>query len=109
MDKGAFQGREALAAVLERGSANRLACVTLDDSSAVVLGKEPILSGGDVVGYATSAGYGYSIGRCIVYGYLPVELAVPGTPVEVEYFDERLPATVAEDPLWDPKGERLRA
>ena len=31
MDKGAFQGREALAAVLERGSAERLACVTLDD------------------------------------------------------------------------------
>ena len=62
-----------------------------------------------VVGYATSAGYGYSVGRCIVYGYLPAELAVPGTPLEVEYFDERLPATVAEDPLWDPKGERLRA
>ena len=75
----------------------------------VVLGKEPIRSDGRVVGYATSAGYGYSVGRCIVYGYLPVELAVPGTPVEVEYFDERLPATVAEDPLWDPKGERLRA
>ena len=79
------------------------------DPSAVVLGKEPIRSDGRVVGYATSAGYGYSVGRCIVYGYLPVELAVPGTPVEVEYFDERLPGTVAEDPLWDPKGERLRA
>ena len=109
MDKGAFQGREALAAVLERGSAERLACVTLDDPNAVVLGKEPIRSDGRVVGYATSAGYGYSVGRCIVYGYLPAELAVPGTPVEVEYFDQRLPATVAEDPLWDPKGERLRA
>jgi glycine cleavage system aminomethyltransferase T len=109
MDKGAFQGREALAAALERGSAERLACVTLDDPNAVVLGKEPIRSEGRVVGYATSAGYGYSVGRCIVYGYLPAELAVPGTPVEVEYFDERLPATVAEDPLWDPKGERLRA
>ncbi len=94
---------------LERGPTRKLACMTLDDPAAVVLGKEPIRSGGRVVGYATSAGYGYSVGRCIVYGYLPAELAVPGTPVEVEYFDERLPATVAEDPLWDPKGERLRA
>jgi glycine cleavage system aminomethyltransferase T len=109
MDKDAFQGREALARRLERGPTRRLACMTLDDPAAVVLGKEPIRSGERVVGYATSAGYGYSVGRCIVYGYLPVELAVPGTPVEVEYFDERLPATVAEDPLWDPKGERLRA
>jgi glycine cleavage system aminomethyltransferase T len=109
MDKGEFQGRESLAAVLEGGPTKKLACITLDDPSAVVLGKEPIRSDGRVVGYATSAGYGYSVGRCIVYGYLPVELAVPGTPVEVEYFDERLPAAVAEDPLWDPKGERLRA
>ena len=45
----------------------------------------------------------------IVYGYLPVELAVEGMPVEVEYFGDRLAATVAAEPLWDPKGERLRA
>jgi dimethylglycine oxidase len=109
MDKGSFQGREALERRLERGPRERLACITLDDPGAVVLGKEPIRSDGRVVGYATSAGYGYSVGRCIVYGYLPVELAVPGTPVELEYFDERMPATVAEDPQWDPKGERLRA
>jgi dimethylglycine oxidase len=34
---------------------------------------------------------------------------VEGTPVEVEYFGDRLAATVATEPLWDPKGERLRA
>ena len=56
----------------------------------------------------TSANYGYSIGRGIVYGYLPVDLAVEGTPVEVEYFGERLAATVAADPLFDPKGQRLK-
>jgi glycine cleavage system aminomethyltransferase T len=109
MDKGSFQGRDALERILERGPARRLSCMTLDDPAAVVLGKEPIRSGERVVGYATSAGYGYSVGRCIVYGYLPVELAVPGTAVEVEYLDVRFPATVAGDPLWDPKGERLRA
>jgi glycine cleavage system aminomethyltransferase T/glycine/D-amino acid oxidase-like deaminating enzyme len=109
IDKGEFQGREALERILQQGPGRKLACITLDDATAVVLGKEPIRSDGRVVSYATSAGYGHSVGRCIVYGYLPVELAVPGTPVELEYFDERLPATVAEDPQWDPKGERLRA
>jgi glycine cleavage system aminomethyltransferase T len=44
-----------------------------------------------------------------VYGYLPADLAVEGTPVEVEYFDERHPARVAVEPLWDPKMERLKA
>ena len=57
----------------------------------------------------TSASYGYTVGRGIVYGYLPVELSSEGTPMEVEYFGERFAATVAADPLVDPKGERLKA
>ena len=109
MDKGEFQGREALQRVLDRGPIEKLACMTLDDPAAVVMGKEPIRHDGRVVSYVTSAAYGYSIGRGIVYGYLPVDLAVEGTPVEVEYFGDRLAATVAAEPLWDPKGERLRA
>ena len=72
------------------------------------MGKEPVLAGGRVIAYVTSANYGYSIGRGIVYAYLPNELAVEGTRVEIEYFGERHPATVLAEPLFDPKGERLR-
>ena len=109
MDKGEFQGREALQRKLDLGLTEKLACITLDDPAAVVMGKEPIRHDGRVVSYVTSAAYGYSIGRGIAYGYLPVDLAVEGTPVEVEYFGDRLAATVAAEPLWDRKGERLRA
>ncbi|MGZ8637163.1 MAG: glycine cleavage T C-terminal barrel domain-containing protein, partial [Actinomycetota bacterium] len=103
-----FQGRAALEEIRARGPARRLVPMTLDDPAAVVMGKEPIRHDGRVVSFATSAGYGYSIGRGIVYGYLPVELATEGTAVEVEYFDERLAATVAAEPLFDPRGERLK-
>jgi dimethylglycine oxidase len=103
-----FQGKPALEAIRDRGVTRRLVPMLLDDPLAVVLGKEPIRAGGEVVGYVTSAGYGYWIGRGIVYGYLPVELAAEGTKVEVEYFDQRYPATVASEPLVDPKGERLK-
>ena len=109
MDKGEFQGRAALEAILDRGASHKLACMTFDDPATVVMGKEPIWSGDRVVSYVTSAAYGYSVGRGIVYGYLPVDLAGEGTPVEVEYFGERHAATVAADPLWDPKGERQKA
>jgi dimethylglycine dehydrogenase len=38
------------------------------------------------------------------------DLTEPGTEVEVEIFGERLKATVQKDePLWDPRNERLRA
>jgi dimethylglycine oxidase len=104
-----FQGRAALEAALDRGHARRLTCLTLDDPADVVLGKEPIRDGDRVVAYVTSAGYGYSIGRGIAYGYLPVELAVEGTGVQIEYLGERVAATVAAEPLVDPKGERLRS
>jgi dimethylglycine oxidase len=109
MEKGEFQGREALQEKLDHGPREKLACITFDDPLTVVMGKEPILHDGRVVSYVTSAAYGYSIGRGIVYGYLPVDLAVEGTPVEVEYFGDRHAATVSAEPLWDPKGERLRA
>jgi dimethylglycine oxidase len=108
-DKG-FQGREALERIRDAGGpARRLTCLTFDDPAVVVMGKEPVLAADVVVGYVTSAGYGYTVGRGIGYGYLPSALAVEGTPLEVEYFGERLAVTVAADPLWDPKGERLRA
>jgi dimethylglycine oxidase len=104
-----FQGKAALEQIRERGPERRLACITLDDPRAVVMGKEPIVHDGRVVSYVTSAAYGYSVGRGVVYGYLPADLAVESTPVEVEYFGSRLAATVTNEPLWDPKGERLKA
>jgi glycine cleavage system aminomethyltransferase T len=104
-----FQGKAALEALRERGVTHKLVPMLLDDPAAVVLGTEPVRArGGDVVGYVTSAGYGYSVGRCIAYAYLPVELAAAGTGVDVEYFDRRLPATVATEPLVDPTGARLK-
>jgi glycine cleavage system aminomethyltransferase T len=103
-----FQGKGALERIRDAGPSKRLSAMTLDDPRAVVLGKEPIWHGDDVVSYVTSANYGFSIGRGIVYGYLPSAIAQEGTPVEVEYFGERIAATVAADPLFDPKGARLK-
>ena len=57
----------------------------------------------------TSAGYGFTVGKSIAYGYLPAELARPGSRVEVELFGKTIPATVEREPLHDPKGERIRA
>jgi glycine cleavage system T protein len=106
-DKG-FQGKHALERVRDAGPVKRLSAMTFDDPRAVVVGKEPIWHDGRVVSYVTSASYGYSIGRGIVYGYLPADIAQEGTSVEVEYFGNRHAARVAADPLFDPKGERLR-
>ena len=109
MRKGNFIGRDALREVRANGPRQKLSCMTLDDPVRVVMGKEPILDGDRILGYVTSANYGHSIGRGIVYGYLPVEYAEVGTAVDVLYFGERLQATVAREPLYDPRGDKMRA
>jgi glycine cleavage system aminomethyltransferase T/glycine/D-amino acid oxidase-like deaminating enzyme len=104
-----FQGRDALERLRDAGGpSRRLSCITLDDPADVVMGKEPIWVDDRIVGYVTSAAYGFSVGRGIAYGYLPADQAVEGNPVHVEYLGQRIAATVSADPLWDPKGERLK-
>ncbi|WP_348533238.1 FAD-dependent oxidoreductase [Kitasatospora sp. MAA4] len=108
MDKGDFLGRQALLGVDEQTVSRRLVCLLLDDPQAVVMGREPVYVDGVPAGYVTSAAYGYSIGASLAYAWLPRAAAGPGTRVSVEYFGERLPATVTEEPLFDPKMARIR-
>jgi glycine cleavage system aminomethyltransferase T len=59
-------------------------------------------------GRVTSGGFGYSVGSSIAYAYVPADSAA-GTPVEVEIFGTWVPGRVAEEPLYDPSGKRIRA
>ena len=107
-DKPEFVGRQAALRRRDRVS-RRLSCLTLSQPGATVLGNEPVYSAdGAVVGYVTSAAYGYTIGAGIAYAWLPAELSTPGTDVRIGYFDSLLSARVAEEPLFDPKMTRLR-
>jgi len=108
LSKGDFLGRNALLKRKGKGVRRKLCCMTFDDPEAVALGKEPIVGGERTLGYVTSADYGYSVGRFIFYGYLPLAYADPGTQVDIQYFDRRYRATVTTEPLFDPKMTRLR-
>jgi 4-methylaminobutanoate oxidase (formaldehyde-forming) len=108
LDKGDFVGREALQAAQERPLERKLACLVLEDPLSVALGSEPVRADGDVVGRVTSGGYGYTVERSIAYAYLPAAAAETGRAVEVEIFGEWVAGAVAEEPLWDPQGERIR-
>jgi 4-methylaminobutanoate oxidase (formaldehyde-forming) len=109
LEKGDFRGKKALERQKKEGVRQKLCCMTLDDASAVALGNEPIFRDGQLVGWATSGGYGYSVKKSIAYGYLPLEIAKAGTRLEIELFGERIGLTVEKEPLFDPKGERIKA
>src|SRR6185312_10802346 len=107
MDKDDFIGREALLAAQE--PKRRLACLVLSDPRSVALGSEPVRVDGETVGRVTSGGYGYTVERSIAYAYLPSAAVRAGQAVEVEIFGDWVAGEVAEEPLWDPSGERIRA
>ncbi len=109
LGKGDFIGREALVRQKAEGVRRKLCCLTLADPLAVALGGEPVRMDGRVVGRVTSGGFGYTVGLSIAYAYLPVELATPGVAVAVEVFGDWIAGAVTAEPLWDPKGERVRS
>lgn len=107
LNKGDFIGREALSRARADGPARRLCCFSLEPEVAV-FGGEAILRAGRVVGVATSGGFGHTVGRNIVLGYLPVAEA-GHDDYEVEAFCERHPARRHGRALYDPDRARILA
>lgn len=105
--KQGYVGQAALEARSQETVGRRLRCLTVNDGRSVVLGKEPVYYDGRPIGYVTSAAFGFTIGKPIAYAYLP-STVVEGDAVEIEYFAQRIQATVTAEPLFDPKMNRLR-
>jgi 4-methylaminobutanoate oxidase (formaldehyde-forming) len=108
--EGGFLGAEAIGAGPDRtplAPERRLRCLVLEDPRSVALGNEPVRVGGAVLGRVTSGGYGYTVERSIAYAYLPADIPL-GEAIEVDIFGEWIAGEVAREPLFDPKGERVR-
>jgi len=83
--------------------------MSLADPRAVAVGNEPVRAGGAIAGRVTSGGYGYAVGASIALAYVPLEYSEPGTPLAVDIFGDWVNAEVRAEPLYDPKGARIRA
>jgi glycine cleavage system T protein len=106
-DQGKFIGREALLKFKDAGPKRKLCCLTMQDG--IALGSEPIFADEQRLGYVTSTNYGYSVGKQIAYGYVPIEFTDKGTKVQIEYLGERYDAFVDDDPQYDPGMSKLRS
>jgi dimethylglycine oxidase len=111
--KGPFVGRDAVVArrAADSGSGGpprRLRTVLVGGVDyQPVFGGEAVRLDGVVVGRLRSAAYGHSVSRTVGTVYLP-STTPEGAELEVDVFDERVPAIVAADVLHDPAGTRMR-
>jgi 4-methylaminobutanoate oxidase (formaldehyde-forming) len=109
-----FLGRTALEALADKPLTRRLAGFTLDDPGAVLVGRETILRDGRPVGYLTSGGYGYTLGKSVGYGYVRDAAGVTdgflaSGRYELVVANEIFPARIGMAPFYDPAGARVKA
>jgi dimethylglycine dehydrogenase len=108
-DKGEFTGRPAALAERAAGAKRRFVIMEVADADCEVVGYESILKDGAAVGYVTSGAYGHTIGKSLAAGYVPTALARDGARFEIDILGEMRAATVRLEPLYDPRGLRLRS
>ena len=72
-------------------------------------GSEAIYKDGEVVGRATSGGYGWRCEKSLALGLVRLELATLGTELEIEILGERYKAIVIEESPFDSTNECLRS
>jgi 4-methylaminobutanoate oxidase (formaldehyde-forming) len=86
----------------------------VEDADVVLLGRETIYRNGERVGWLTSAGWGYTVGANIGYGYVRNAKGVAedylyGGEYQLEVATERVPCRIQRGALYDPKMERVKA
>ena len=109
-----FLGRKALEKLGNAPLTKRLACFTVDNKEVVLVGRETILRDGQPVGYLTSGGYGYTVGKNIGFGYVRNaggvdDAFLTGGSYELVVAMERVPAKIHLEPLFDPTATRVKA
>jgi len=109
-----FIGRDMAEKAANSVPLKQLVGFTIDDPHVVLLGRETILRNGEFAGYLTSGGFGYTVGKPIGYGYVRNPDGVTRDYLESGTYElvvaqEKVPASLHVEPLYDPAGERIRA
>jgi dimethylglycine dehydrogenase len=109
-NKGQFLGRDALVRWRERGFNYRFVTMEVHDvTDADARGSEPVLLDGEMVGRATSGGYGWRTGKSLALAMVRPDLGETGTELTLSILGKPHRATVIAESPFDPENSRLRA
>ncbi|MEH6726143.1 MAG: FAD-dependent oxidoreductase [Hyphomicrobiales bacterium] len=104
--KGDFLGRQVLEQQKHEGPKQQLCCF-VSEAELPLFGGETILADGEVVSLASSVGYGTTVEKTIILGYLPANL-LGRTDFTLEAMGELHMIRKVKAPLYDPENERLK-
>lgn len=104
-DKGEFIGRESLLRQKEEGLKRKLVGLEMKEGGILRRGYS-LWSGDRKVGEVTSGNLSPSMGKSIGLGYVVVEQASTGTPLEVEIRNKRAWVEVVPFPFYSSRAKR---
>lgn len=105
--KSDFIGRAALEKAKTEGPKRKLIVLTVD-APVQLYGGETLIREGKTRGVASSGGWGHTIGKGILFGYVPAEEAAH-RDWEIEAFTKRYKATRIDGAAVDPKRLKILA
>jgi len=112
-DKPVFVGREAYLKLKNRPSRQRLCHFSIETEAgkagADAGGGEPIFKDGKYVGRITSGSYSFTFNTSVALGYVDTGFISTEGEFEVAILGRPHKARRLKEPLFDPKGEKLRS
>jgi dimethylglycine dehydrogenase len=108
-DKDTFWGKDALVQQRKNGLSTKLVTLQVETVDADAWMNEGVYHDGRLVGRVTSGATSHLLGHCISMAYVEAGVAQPGTTVEVQVLERRIPATIINDSPYDPQNKRPRA
>jgi len=103
-----FIGKEAALKEKQEGPKKKLITMTIETKDIDVTGDEAIMKDGKCVGYITSGGYAHHVKKSMAMGYVPCNLAEKNTELGVEINGNLYKSKVQSEPLYDPRGTKMR-
>ncbi len=98
-EQGGFPGHARIMREITDGPQRKRVGIAPDGKAPAREGTLVHTPGGDAIGVLTSGGFGPSVGGLIAMGYVPADMAAPGTGLELAIRKNMVPASVVKLPF----------
>ena len=105
-----FVGKAGLSAWQKKGFNNTFVTLEVHDiTDADARGSEGIYKNGELIGRATSGGFGFRVNKSLALGMVLSNYAIEGAELEIEILGQRHRATVIPESAFDAQNLALRS
>ena len=103
VDKGEFQGRDALIKQQTNGISMKMVTLEVEDRDVQPIGNAPVFNASGMVGRITSGGYGHTLKKVIALAYIDVDVINSSGELEAAILGQRYRAWMIPDSPYDPE------